>query len=203
LPPSASEASAGVASSGTIVRVRASQAAELSDFSSKCFDQTYGPFCRAADVDAHIAEWLSPSAWLTVLTDPTAWVFALTIDDQWAAYAHVRLHGLPEGVTPIVAAPANGALRLLTPVEICRFYVSRKWHGQGVAATLMSAVMSHATSQGADSLWLSSWQENGRANAFYEKWGFEHVGTGTFLMGEDLQHDYLLQRALPNSTGLQ
>lgn len=180
---------------GTISRVRASEAARLSEFSSRCFDQTYGPLCRAADVDAHIAEHLSASAWLAALTDPTSWVFAMTVDDQWSAYAYVRLNALPETATPL-----HSASGLTTPIEICRFYVARRWHGQGVAATLLTNVLAHAAAQGAETVWCSSWQENARANAFYEKWGFENVGATTFMMGEEQQQDFVWQRVLRQRT---
>jgi GNAT superfamily N-acetyltransferase len=178
----------------SITRVRASEAAQLSGFSSRCFDQTYGPLCRAADVDAHIAEFLSASAWLTVLTGATSWVLAAVIDDQWAAYSHLQLAALPEGTASMHASAPS-----VTPVEICRFYIARKWHGQGVAAALLSEVFTHAAAHGAESVWLSSWQENARANAFYAKWGFGKIGTTTFVMGEDVQQDFLLQRVLPSS----
>lgn len=183
--------SASVSPVISIARVRASEATRLSDFSAALFDQTYGPVCRAADVDAYIAEHLSASAWLAELTDATGWVFAVVIDDQWAGYAHVKLSALPEGV-PLapMAAPS------VTPLEICRFYVLRKWHGQGVAVNLLNSVLAHATSQGSPTVWLTTWQENARAIAFYEKWRFLKTGTATFLMGEELQQDYIMRREL-------
>ena len=155
----------------TMVRVRASEAERLSEFSSKCFDQTYGPLCRAADVDAHIAQYLSASAWLKVLTDGTSWVFAAMIDGEWAAYTHLQLAALPAD-TDSVLPTAPG----VTPMEICRLYVSPRWQGQGVAATLLANVFTHAMAHGAESVWLSSWQENARANAFYKKWEFRAGG---------------------------
>lgn len=175
----------------TMSRVRASQAAQLSAFSSLCFDQTYGPLCRAADVDAHIAKCFSPAEWLRVLTDGTSWVFAVIIDEQWAGYTHLQLAALPEGVVSKHAAAPS-----VTPVEICRFYVARRWHGHGVAATMLANVCAHATAHGAESVWLSSWQGNARANAFYAKCDFEKIGETTFLLGEELQHDFLLERVL-------
>ncbi|MEP6765761.1 MAG: GNAT family N-acetyltransferase [Gemmatimonadaceae bacterium] len=179
----------------SIVRVRASEAAHLSAFASECFDNTYGPLCRAADVDAYIAQSLSPSALLPVLTDPTSWVFAAIIDDVWVGYAHVHLASLPAGmVNTHESAPS------ITPMEVSRFYVSRKWIGKGVSQQLLRTIITHAKSHGAETLWLSVWQENGRATSFYAKSGFSIIGTSTFLMGEDLQHDYIMQRVISRMT---
>ncbi len=164
----------------------------MSAFASECFDQTYGPWCRAADVDTYIAQFLSPSALLPVLTDPTSWVFAALIDDVWVGYAQVRLASLPDGmIATHTSAPS------ITPMEVSRFYVARKWIGKGVAQGLLSTIVTHASLHGAESLWLSVWMENERAVAFYEKSEFEKIGTSTFLMGEDLQNDFIMQRVIP------
>lgn len=175
----------------TIVRVRASEAALLSEFSTELFDTTYGPLCRASDVDAYMAHALTPSAWLRELTDPKSWVFAAVIGEQWVGYVHIRLAALPDGIASNhTAGPGT------TRMEVARFYVSRKWQGKGIAANLMQTVVSHAQTHGSSSLWLSVWQENPRAIAFYQKSGFAAIGTGTFLMGEDLQSDFIMERAV-------
>lgn len=182
----------------SIVRVRASEAAHLSAFASECFDNTYGPLCRAADVDAYIAQSLSPSALLPVLTDPTSWVFAAIIEDAWVGYVHVHLAPLPAGmVNTHESAPS------ITPMEVSRFYVSRKWIGKGVAQEMLSTIIAHARLHGAETLWLSVWQENARAAAFYAKSGFAIIGTSTFLMGEDVQNDYIMQRVISKGSQIE
>ena len=175
----------------TFARVRASEAARLSEFACDNFDKTYGPLCRAADVDACMASELTPSQLLRVLTSPTSWVFAAIVDDEWVGYAQVRLAPLPDGIqsrhTPALST---------TPMELSRFYVSRKFHGSGVAQQMLGIVLAHAELQGSPTLWLSVWQENARAVAFYNKWGFSIIGEGKFLMGEDLQDDHIMERAV-------
>jgi diamine N-acetyltransferase len=175
----------------TFVRVRASEAAQLSELATELFDATYGPLCRAADVDAYMAESLTPSTLLRELTDPRSWVFAAVVNNEWIGYTHVRLAALPEDVTSQQAAGVG-----TTPMEVARFYVSRKWQGTGVAKAMLTTVVQHAQTQGSPSLWLSVWQENPRAIAFYQKSGFESIGTGKFLMGEELQDDFIMERAV-------
>lgn len=178
----------------TFARVRASEAAHLSEFARDNFDKTYGPLCRAADVDAYMASELTPSELLRVLTNPTSWVFAAIVDDEWVGYAQVRLAPLPEGLnSQQTSAPT------ITPMELCRFYVTRKFHGKGIAKQMLGIVLAHAELQGSPTLWLSVWQENARAIAFYSKWGFATIGESKFLMGEDLQDDYIMERAVQPS----
>jgi ribosomal protein S18 acetylase RimI-like enzyme len=44
-------------------------------------------------------------------------------------------------------------------------------------------------------IWLSSWKINDRANAFYRKWGFREVGEKTFVVGTDVQKDFVMARS--------
>jgi len=173
----------------TFARVRASEAAQLSEFACDNFDKTYGPLCRAADVDAYMASALTPSEMLRVLTNPTSWVFAAIVDDEWVGYAHVRLAPLPDGIHSQQSSTLG-----TTSMELSRFYVSRKFQGTGVAQQMLGIVLAHAELQDCPTLWLSVWQENARAIAFYNKWGFASIGEGKFLMGEDWQDDFIMER---------
>ena len=82
------------------------------------------------------------------------------------------------------------------PVELERFYLDHAWHGRGVAASLMEAVIRVASACAGDTLWLGVWERNARAIRFYRKWGFERVGAQTFRLGADLQTDDVMRRAL-------
>lgn len=178
----------------TFARVRASEASRLSEFARDNFDKTYGPLCRAADVDAYMASAFAPSELLRVLTNPTSWVFAAVVDEEWVGYAQVRLAALPEGI-----ASQHAPRFSTTAMELCRFYVTRKCQGTGVASQMLGIVLAHAELQGSESLWLSVWQENARAIAFYHKWGFATIGETKFLMGEDLQDDFIMERAVQSA----
>jgi ribosomal protein S18 acetylase RimI-like enzyme len=45
-------------------------------------------------------------------------------------------------------------------------------------------------------MWLSCWENNHRALAFYRRWGFVETGRTLFPVGEDRQLDIVLSRAL-------
>jgi ribosomal protein S18 acetylase RimI-like enzyme len=81
-------------------------------------------------------------------------------------------------------------------VELARFYVLQTHHGRGMAQTLMDAVFAAARNLGARQLWLGVWERNFRAIAFYSKCGFAQTGTHPFLLGSDLQTDWVMNRAL-------
>ena len=97
-----------------------------------------------------------------------------------------RLHEVP----PQLAATGQ------RPIEIVRFYALKEWIGQGVGAALMAACLAEAERRGCDAIWLDVWERNPRARAFYARWGFAEVGTQAFQLGDELQSDILMQRAV-------
>lgn len=46
-------------------------------------------------------------------------------------------------------------------------------------------------------LWLGVNSQNGRAIRFYEKSGFRRVGSKPFRLGSTVEHDFVLERAVP------
>lgn len=79
-------------------------------------------------------------------------------------------------------------------LEIARFYLLQDWIGRGVSKEMMQTVLDFARENGFDTIWLGVWEYNYRAQAFYKKWGFEHVGTHIFQLGRDSQIDWVWQR---------
>ena len=66
----------------------------------------------------------------------------------------------------------------------------------GLARTMMDAVMRAARTGNADTIWLSVWEHNPRAIAFYRKAGFEIVGGKAFVVGTDVQTDHVMAARL-------
>jgi len=82
------------------------------------------------------------------------------------------------------------------PIELVRIYVLQEWIGKKIGGMLMQACLTEARGRGYDVIWLGVWEKNERAIAFYQKWGFTKAGTHTFLLGKDLQHDWVMQQSL-------
>jgi diamine N-acetyltransferase len=50
---------------------------------------------------------------------------------------------------------------------------------------------------GGRTAWLSVWEKNPRAQAFYTKAGFTRVGEADFWVGPDRQTDHILALPIP------
>lgn len=89
----------------------------------------------------------------------------------------------------MVAGPA--------PVQLRRLYVDARHHGRGLGRQLLDAAYAAARELGGRTLWLTVWERNERAIAFYSRCGFRIVGDTTFIVGEDAQTDHVMAIAIP------
>ncbi len=105
--------------------------------------------------------------------------FAATNDATDMALHLARAYGMPQQTA-----------------ELWRFYVTREWHGRGIAQALMASVVTEAAGRGGQTHWLGVWERNSRARAFYGKCGFADVGEHVFLFGTDPQTDRVMVRPL-------
>lgn len=168
----------------TIRPARLGDASRLSDFEIRCFCETFGPANTPEDVTAHIASHFTPEHQEREIRSGTMRTLVVEAGDEFIAYSLIRSVPPPASVT--------GA----APIELERIYVASTWHGQGVAAALMDATLEAARSLGGRTIWLSVWEHNPRAIAFYKKQGFVEVGRAHFWVGSDRQNDILVARSL-------
>jgi ribosomal protein S18 acetylase RimI-like enzyme len=61
----------------------------------------------------------------------------------------------------------------------------------------MHASLEAAAGTGAAGVWLGVNSQNARAIRFYEKSGFRKVGSKSFRLGTTVEHDFVLERAVP------
>jgi ribosomal protein S18 acetylase RimI-like enzyme len=160
----------------------------LSRLGAATFRETFEHENTPEDMARYLADTFEPTRQAAEIADPTGLVLVAEHGTEpggeLVGYAH-----LIEGPPPAaVVGPA--------PLELKRLYVARAWHGRGVAQRLMDAALDGARARGAGTLWLGVWERNPRAVAFYAKYGFARVGEHAFRLGDDVQTDWLLARAL-------
>ncbi|NML21562.1 GNAT family N-acetyltransferase [Pseudoflavitalea sp. G-6-1-2] len=84
----------------------------------------------------------------------------------------------------------------LPAIEIARIYADASVIGKGVGSALMKRCIELATDMKNKSVWLGVWEKNDRAIAFYKKWGFEKFSEHDFVLGDDVQRDWLMRKLL-------
>ncbi|MBN1319568.1 MAG: GNAT family N-acetyltransferase [Thermoleophilia bacterium] len=136
----------------------------LADLGARTLRDTFGPDKTEAQAD-YVALTFRPDVKSGALDDPDAVFLVAEVEGTAVAYARLRFNYSPD--------PVGGA----APMEIARFYADAPWVGRGVGTVLMESCLALAAEKGRDVVWLDVWERNHRAVSFYEKWGFEVVGS--------------------------
>jgi ribosomal protein S18 acetylase RimI-like enzyme len=156
----------------------------LAELARRTFHDTFAATNNPIDMALHLSRAYGIDQQTRELSDRDITTFLVEEGSEAIAYAQLRTGLVPECVT----GPK--------PIELWRLYVSREWHGRGIARPLMDRVKAAAVEQRAKTLWLGVWERNDRAHAFYEKCGFADVGEHIFLFGTDPQTDRVMVTTL-------
>ncbi len=174
----------------TIRKATADDAGRLAGLAAVTFPLACPPESSPADIAAHVAATLSEANFRSYLADPGITVLVIDSDGDFRGYS--MLVDRPAG-DPDVAA----ALTALPATELSKCYVHPDHHGLGAAAELMHASLAEAAAAGARGMWLGVNSQNAKAIRFYEKSGFRKVGTKSFTLGTTVEHDFVMEQALP------
>jgi ribosomal protein S18 acetylase RimI-like enzyme len=155
-----------------------SPADELADVAAQTFPLACPPSVPAQNVASFIASNLSADRFAEYLTDPHRAIITAQLDGRIAGYAMLVRESAQHDIS----------------VELSKMYIVNDFHGHGLAAELMDAVLAVATEWGATRVWLGVNQQNLRAQRFYSKRGFAINGTRTFRLGDHVEDDYLMVR---------
>jgi len=100
------------------------------------------------------------------------------------------------GVAQLVTGTTESYLKGTKPIELRRIYVDENHHGKGVANALIDSTAALSVDEGYDTMWLGVWENNPKAQRFYEKMGFHTVGEHTFLVGESVRKDWVMEKRI-------
>lgn len=147
-----------------------------------CFTATFGHLYDPADL-ASFLDALTLERWRAEIADPAFAFLLAEADGAAVGFAKLGPHSLP--VTP--AGPM---------IELRQLYLIGSQQGSGLAAKMMDWVLETASTRGARELFLSVYVDNIRARRFYERYGFEAIGSYRFMVGNHADEDHLMRLAL-------
>ncbi|QOD04021.1 N-acetyltransferase [Pseudarthrobacter sp. BIM B-2242] len=174
----------------TIRKATTDDAGALADLAAVTFPLACPPSSSPEDVATHLANTLSEDHFRGYLTDPDTLILVLDVEGALRGYSLLVNR---QAQDPDVAE----ALTLRPSIELSKCYVHPEHHGLGAAAELMHASLEAATAAGAAGIWLGVNSQNARAVRFYEKSGFRKVGSKSFRLGTTVEHDFVMERAVP------
>lgn len=169
-----------------MIRVRDAAPAEadaLAELGAVTFREAYAAHIDPFELDAYIAEVYVADRIAAELVDPAYTYLVAEADGALAGFA--LLHD---------EVPAPAGVPGERPLRLHRIYARQAFWGAGVGRALMAECLERARERGHSSLWLTVWERNERAIAFYRRHGFEVVGTHPFPLGSEVQIDPVLAR---------
>lgn len=171
-------------SSITIRYATHKDAGVIADLSRNTFYETFAPHNSKEDMDKFMNEQFSRERLMAQVGARGNTFFMAHLDDTLVGYVR-----MVDGINPkeLGKTPA---------IEIARIYADAGVIGKGVGSALMQFSIQVAQEKEKRAIWLGVWEKNQRAIDFYQKWGFEKFSEHPFILGKDVQTDWLMKKLL-------
>ncbi|MER3497963.1 MAG: GNAT family N-acetyltransferase [Chitinophagaceae bacterium] len=167
-----------------ICRATSSDADLIASLSRTTFYQTFASQNTQADLDKFLNEQFTYQALAEEVRDANNIFFLAFNNSQPVGYLFLR------------SRTSYSAFERRSSLELARIYVDDAAKGTGVGTALMKTAIEQAKKLNKEILWLGVWEKNEKAIAFYKKWGFEKFGEHDFVLGNDVQNDWLMMKLL-------
>lgn len=168
----------------TIREATLADAPLIADISQQTFYETFAGDNTPEDMELFLTQQFTKGKLMLEVGQPGLTFLLAYADGEVAGYVKLR-----DGAAP----PSLGTKNAL---EIARLYAMTSMIGKGVGDLLMKKSIALAGERGKEAVWLGVWERNFRAIRFYERWGFQKFDETVFLLGTDLQRDWLMKKAL-------
>jgi GNAT superfamily N-acetyltransferase len=146
----------------------------------RTFLDSFGADNHPQDMQMYLKRAFNPSTQAAELADPAS------------CFLIAESGSHPVGYARLIASPAPACVPAPSGIRLQRLYADKAWIGNGVGAALMAACITEARRRRSAGIWLGVWAQNRRAIRFYRRWGFRHIGTQPFLLGNDHQTDQVM-----------
>ncbi len=147
------------------------------------FVETFSDQNTAEDMEKYLNEIYA----LDVLEKEIANVNSVTFiayDDSSSALGYLKLN----------RADAQTEKGFDDFMEIQRIYILKKAKGQGIGSEFIRISETQAKEWGLSHIWLGVWEHNYPAQDFYKKKGFVRFSEHVFVLGNDVQTDFLMKK---------
>ena len=159
---------------------------QLAALAAAVFRQTYGEVIPNEILTLYLQQHFAP---LTIAAD-----IGLPHQYYLVAYDGERLAGFCKLAK--TAVPPTIPTTAYNPLELVKLYLHSDYHGTGTGSKLMEAAVETAVHHQHDALWLCVWEQNAPAIAFYQKWGYNQVGTTQIFVDSVVFDDLVLIKHL-------
>lgn len=156
----------------------------IAEISHQTFYETFAADNRQEDMDKFLNEQFTKGKLMLEVGARENTFLIAYAENEVAGYVKLRDAQVPF------------SLKSRNALEIARIYSMTHLIGRGVGRALMQASLELAKERGKEVVWLGVWERNTRAIDFYTRWGFYKFDETDFLLGDDVQRDWLMRKEL-------
>jgi len=168
-----------------IIRFATKQDAGLiADLSRQTFYDTFADRNTKENMDKFMSEQFKRENLMEEVAAAGNFFIIAEANNETIGYARMRENKNPDGLGDVAA------------IEIARIYSIQRAIGKGVGSALMKRCIEIAKDYDRRVIWLGVWEKNFKAINFYERWGFKKFAEHDFILGNDVQTDWLMKKNL-------
>ena len=156
----------------------------LQAIAKQTFTETFGSQNTAEDLAKFLNEEYDFDKLKAEVENPESFYYFYYFEDELAGYLKLNV-GAAQTESDYPEA-----------LEIQRIYVLQKYQGKRIGLAMMQQALVIAEELKKPQVWLGLWENNFKAQAFYQKSGFKKVGSHDFILGDDRQTDHILLKIL-------
>lgn len=156
----------------------------LRQLSIRTYYETFTHLNTAEDMEAYLKDAFNVDKLCSELNDMNSEFYSLYYNEKLAGYLKLN------------EAPSQTDINDKASLEIERIYISSEFQGEGLGRYLMEQAINMAIERNKQYTWLGVWEKNEKAINFYQKNGFYKIGTHSFVMGNDVQTDFIMRKDL-------
>ncbi len=166
-----------------IAPFQSSEADLLADISRSTFSETFSPANTREDMAIFMEQQFTSEQLKAEMGKPGYLHLLASYNGAAAGYLFLKRHAHP-------------LLSQTAALEISRIYCLQAFQGKGVGKAMMEYTLQYVQENGLPTVWLGVWKENAKALAFYTSFGFRIFGETDFMLGNDLQKDWLMYKMI-------
>jgi diamine N-acetyltransferase len=166
-----------------MISVRTAVAADfelLATLGRRAFYEAFGSHNDEQDMQAYLDLAFKPDTIRKQLEDPDVIYFIASYQNDPVGYAKLKRNSSPP------------QLQEKKCMQLERIYALQAYIGKKIGKALMEQCIQTAKGGNMEFIWLGVWQENERAIDFYKKWGFEIIGIKQFIIGKEVNDDFVM-----------
>lgn len=157
-------------------------AALIASLSRETFYDTFAEHNTPEDMELFMEQQFSTPELMNEVVDSSNLFFLAFHEDEPAGYIKLK----PSGHTDLIDTGKA--------IEISRVYARKSMIGKGVGKAMMMYAVQYASINHYKTIWLGVWEHNKRAIDFYRSFGFQKFSEHDFILGKDVQRDWLMRK---------